>query len=578
MKKVYGIAISPGIGVGTASVWGKTPRTKRRKISVSQITSELERFSYAVRRSEEQVSDLQKRVARGIGHKEAEIFEVHALLLKDPGFIAQIEKKILEKRVNAESALEEVVEESTKLYSSVNDVYLKERIQDIRDIGKRILENLIGQNQKLILNGETEIIVVAEELTPSQLIDIDHNLIKGFITERGGETSHSAILARSLGIPLISGVQDVLKKIKVGCRLLVNGFNGEIIRNPLQKEIDRSEREFPRMVISDSELKCLNQQETATEDGIVVHLHANIRSQGDLNYAQHFHAEGIGLYRTEMAFMNRDDFPSEEEQFTIYREVVESIAPHHAVIRTLDLGGDKFSPYHPYVKNREMNPYLGLRAIRISLSNPKIFRKQLRAILRASAFGKVKLMMPMISGLEEIKHTKRLLLKEMKDLENSDIPYDANLEIGVMIEIPSAVIVIDAILREVDFISVGTNDLIQYTLAVDRSNELVSRYYEALHPAILHSLEKIVNAADRSGKEVSICGEMAGDVKYTELLVGLGYRNLSMSAFFIPQVKKALRAINIGDAQKLAQEALQLSEIRKIRKLINHRHIQAIHR
>ena len=567
-SRFYGIAISPGIGWGKACIWGKAPITKRRKIRVGQVANQLARLSKAVEISKRQLTEIRNKVAQNIGNNEAKIFETYSLFLDDPVFLAQIEKKIVEKRINVENALADVIKESIEIYSAVEDLYLKERIQDIRDVGRRILDNLAGYNQQCILDGETEIIVVANELTPSQLIDFDEHNIKGFITERGGETSHSAILARSLGIPMISGIVNVLNKFEAGTPILVNGFNGKIIRNPKTEEVEIIQQQFPRLIISDDELKELFKQPTATKDGYKIHLLANIRTKSDVSYAKHFKAEGIGLYRTEISFLNRRTFPSEDQQFELYRTVVESTNPYAVTLRTLDLGGDKFSPYYPYHKSREMNPYLGLRAIRISLEEPEIFRNQLRAILRASAFGKVKLMLPMISGVEEIRQTKKILIKVMYELKQEKIKFDEELEIGAMIEIPSAVIAINHILKEVDFVSVGTNDLIQYTLAVDRSNELVSNYYEPLHPAIINSLKQIIDAANRAKKEASICGEMAADVRYTKILIGLGYRNLSMSSFFIPQVKKAVLSFDLDSARELAYKALNLWGIKKIKKLI----------
>jgi len=415
---------------------------------------------------------------------------------------------------------------------------------------------------------EKEIIVVAEELTPSQLIDVDHESIKGFITEKGGETSHSAILARSLGIPLISGIKDVVNKFEVGTPVLINGFNGKVIRSPFPEEIKTIRKQFPKLIISEEEKKELSHLPAKTLDGSTIHLFANIRSHNDLAYAKHYKAEGIGLYRTEMSFMDRRTFPTEDEQFEIYRIVVADMKPYPVTLRTIDLGGDKFSAYYPYHKSRELNPYLGLRAIRISLTKPDIFIKQLRAILRASAYGNVNLMIPMISGVEVIRQTKNILLRVIKDLKRKKIHFDENLKIGVMIEIPSAVITINHIIKEVDFVSVGTNDLIQYTLAVDRSNELVSSYYEPLHPAVLSSLKQIVDAANRAKKEVSICGEMAADIRYTKLLLGLGFNNLSMSSFFIPQVKKAVRSIDMDSAKELAYRSLNLWSIPKIKRLL----------
>ena len=456
----------------------------------------------------------------------------------------------------------------TDTYSNIKDAYLKERIQDIRDIGRRILDNLLDYKQDSLPNDESEIIIITEELTASQLMDINNEKINGFVTEKGGATSHTAILARSLGIPLISGVKNLSRKFKQGSTILINGFNGEITRNPLQEEIDKTKKQFPSFIITEAERNELEKLPSETADGTKIELYSNVRSNSELKYLKSFQAEGIGLYRTEMAFLDRKTFPSEEEQFSVYKTTVETIVPHTVTFRTIDLGGDKFSPFFPFDKSVELNPYLGLRAIRVSLSNPKLFKIQLRAILRASAFGKVKLMLPLISNIEEIKQSKRILAKTMLELKKEKKLFDQNLELGVMIEIPSAVIMINAILNEVDFISVGTNDLIQYTLAVDRGNEMVSSYYEAANPAILSWLKHIVEVANRTGKEVSICGEMAADLQYTKLLIGMGYRNLSMIPFYIPQVKKAIRCIEIEAAKDFAYQVLKLTEIKKIKNLL----------
>ncbi len=482
-------------------------------------------------------------------------------------FITQIERRVVEEFINIEAALEDTIKEMTKVYSTIEDPYLHERIQDIRDIGHRLMDNLIGHKKDHDLTDAPEVIVVTDELTASQLMSLNHSTITAFITQKGGATSHSAILARSLGIPLVSGVLNVRTRIKPGAKLLVNGFNGEIIRQPSDALVQDIMQRFPSLIISQAEREALQQQPSVTADNVKIDLLSNVRSNDDLNYVHSSQAVGIGLYRTEMAFINRKTFPTEEEQFDVYKEAVESMAPMPVTIRTIDLGGDKFSPYFKS-KSGEMNPYLGLRAIRISLSRPDMFHTQLRAILRASAFGKIKLLLPLISNIEEIRQTKRMLYRTMVELGRENIPFDEKLELGVMIEIPSAVLIINAILREVDFVSVGTNDLIQYTLAVDRSNEMVSEYYEPAHPAVLMQLKQVVDASNRAKKDISICGEMAADLQYTKLLLGLGYRNLSMSPFFIPQIKRAIRCIDIDGAREFAFQVLGLTELRKIKKLL----------
>ncbi|MBN2009541.1 phosphoenolpyruvate--protein phosphotransferase [candidate division KSB1 bacterium] len=567
-RRLHGSGISPGIGKGYVCIWGPAPAPKRRKIRAGQVPSELNRLKDAITSSRDQLTELKSKVHQKVGSKESEIFEAHSMFLNDPFFLTKIERRVMEKFINVEAALEDTINEITQVYANIEDPYLKERMQDIRDIGRRLMDNLVGHKQDCTIENENEVIVVTEELTASQLMDLDHSTITGFITEKGGATSHSAILARSLGIPLVSGVPNVMTRIKPGSFLLINGFNGDIVRQPSDSLIRDIRQHFPSLYISQDEMNELEKQPSTTADGVLIQLLSNVRSNGDLEYIKHSQAVGIGLYRTEMAFINRKNFPSEEEQFDVYKVAVESMAPQPVTIRTIDLGGDKFSPYFPHSRKRELNPHLGLRSIRVSLAKPDVFRTQLRAILRASALGKIKLMLPLISNIEEIRLTKRMLYRTMVELKRENIPFDENLELGVMIEIPAAVLIINAILREVDFISVGTNDLIQYTLAVDRSNETVSEYYEPAHPAVLMQLKQIVDAANRMKKDVSICGEMAADLQYTKLLLGLGYRNLSMSPFFIPQIKRAIRCIDMDAAHEFAMQVLSLSEVRKIKKLL----------
>ena len=566
--RLHGRGISPGIGQGYVVVWGPAPKPKRRKIRAGQVSLEIKRLKDAIEASRRQLDALTQRVHEKVGSKESDIFEVHALFLSDPVFLTKIERRIVEKFVNVEAALEDTINEMTHVYANIEDPYLAERIQDIRDIGRRLMDNLQGHKSKDASEGDEAVIIVTDELTASQLMDLDHAHVAGLITEKGGATSHSAILARSLGIPLISGVPGVLSRIKTGTYLLINGFNGEIIRRPSKTEIHAIQEQFPSLIITVEERRKLEKLPCVTADGVRIKLRSNVRSNDDLAYVKSEHADGIGLYRTEMAFINRKTFPSENEQFQIYREAVEALTPAPVTLRTIDLGGDKFSPFFPHSQNNELNPYLGLRAIRVSLSRPDEFKTQLRAILRASAYGKIKLMLPLVGSIEEIRQTKRMLYRTMVELRRNSIPFDEQLELGVMIEIPSAVFIINAILREVDFVSVGTNDLIQYTLAVDRSNEMVSNYYEPAHPAIIMQLKQVVDAANRAQKEVSICGEMAADLQYTKLLLGLGYRNLSMSPFFISQVKRAIRCIDMQGARQFAYQVLNLTEVRKIKKLL----------
>ncbi len=574
-SKFHGIAVSPGIAWGKACIMGSPPKITRRKIKVAQVTQELARLTQAIDSSREQIESLRDRIKSRLSAKEAAIFDAHLLFLKDPVFIAQIQKKLLEAQINIEAAVEDVIEESVAVFKSTQDGYLKERIQDIRDVGNRILDNLIGYSQKCLIGEEKHLIIVSPEITPSQAVGFNTTQIKGLITEKGGPTSHAAILARSLGIPLISGIPNLSRHIELSTPVFMNGYTGEVIINPSHRQIQKYRISAKEQAEKKRQEKKVIGLPSVTSDGQEIHLLANIRTEEDVELAQVFQAEGIGLYRTEIHFLDRNEYPDEDEQFQHYRTIVEKMAPFPVTIRTMDLGGDKFTSYynnnHPLP---ERNPYLGLRAIRLSLKYPEIFKQQLRAILRASEFGNAKILLPMIASIEEIKQVKRLLLQSMNELSEQNIPFKQDFQLGAMIEIPSAALAAEAILKEVDFLSVGTNDLIQYTLAVDRGNAQVSQFYEALHPSVLFLLKHIADAARRAGKEVSICGEMAGDIRYSKLLLGLGYTHLSMSSFFIPQVKKIIRSISMPEAKALANRALSLNEVKKIKQLLEKDKVQ----
>lgn len=536
----------------------------KRKVDIGDIQKELNRLSKAIEESKKQLQHIKAKVEKEMGPEEARVFEAHLLFLEDAYFYSQVEKKIIDKGITLEMAIEEVIRDSAELLKETKDPYLRERAQDIRDVGKRLLRNLLGYERQSLLKDEKDIIIVAEELTPSDTVHLDKERIRGFVTEQGGITSHASILARSMGVPLVSGIIGFVRDLEIGETLLVDGFRGEVIRNPTRKEIAIFHRRVKDIKALAREEDRLAHLPAITLDGHKVDLLANIASEEDLPIALHSKAEGIGLYRTEIYFINREDFPSEEEQFEVYRRVAEKLSP--VTIRTLDLGGDKYHPIFP--RPRELNPYLGYRAIRVSLEHPEVFKTQLRAILRAGAFGEIRVMFPMIATVEEVKTAKNILAEAKAELRERGVPYDEKIQVGAMIEIPSAAIIAELILKEVDFLSVGTNDLIQYTLAVDRSNERVSRLYEPLNPAVLRLLKSLAEKAERVGKEISICGEMAGDPRYTLLLLGLGFSKLSMSSVFIPHIKKIIRSSTIESARKLAAEVLKLGEIEEIKRLL----------
>ncbi|MBN1350020.1 phosphoenolpyruvate--protein phosphotransferase [candidate division KSB1 bacterium] len=565
--KYQGLAVSPGLAVGKACVFGKILVVPRRKIKVSQVERELQRLTDAIAESKQELSQLKSVAESEVGIKDAEIFGTHLLFLDDPVFLAKIQKKLVENKINLEAAVEDVTSESIRMFSKIHDPHFRERIQDIRDVGMRLLENIMGFDRSLLLSTDEDVIIVSSELTPSQTINLKKNRIRGFVTEKGGPTSHAAILARSLGIPLVSGVHNLETRLKMGSLLIVDGFRGEILQNPTEEELSTFRKQLESLHIQEDKEKKIAKLPTRTKDGVRIKVLANIRSEDDVTAAIHANADGIGLYRTEMHFLNHAEFPSEDEQLIDYRRVVEKIAPSPVTIRTLDLGGDKFSGFYPDL--RETNPYLGLRAIRVSLEHPELFKMQLRAILRASVFGNVKLLLPMISGVEQVIKTKRLIRKCARELKRENLAFNAKIPVGAMIEVPSASLVIDSILKYADFLSVGTNDLIQYTIAVDRGNEMVSDLYEPVHPAILKLLSRMAKAARRANKSISICGEMAGDTRYTALLLGMGYTELSMSSFFIPHLKSKIHSLTMTEAKQTAQRVLALEKIKEIKKYIN---------
>ncbi|MDZ7384675.1 MAG: phosphoenolpyruvate--protein phosphotransferase [candidate division KSB1 bacterium] len=562
-----GVPLSPGLAMGQACLFGEHLAVPQRSLRPGEAAEELERLEHAVAQTRRELTELRDGVRKEIGAREAEIFEAQLLFLDDPYLKSEVERKLFVERKGLEQALAEVMEESERLLSAVEDPYLRERAVDMRDVGSRLLRHLMGRRQEAFLAAHEDVVVVAEELTPSQTVGLDRGKIKAFVTARGGATSHAAILARSMGVPLVSGVREVHRRVALGDRIIVDGTRGSVIVNPSPEDEKAYEERRALLEGTARELVELVKLPSLTRDGVPISLMANVGTLADLEWALQRGAEGVGLFRTEMLFIDRDSFPPEEEQFAVYRRLVEGVAPSPVVIRTIDVGGDKFARALPGLHG-EANPYLGLRAVRFSLEHPDLFRAQLRAILRAARYGHVAILVPMISTVEEVRRVKAFLRQARDELEAGGLIPVPTVPLGIMIEIPSAALMVEALLREADFISVGTNDLIQYTLAVDRSNERVTNLYDPLHPAVLQLLKRVAEAAAAAGKEVSICGEMAGDLLYTELLVGLGFRKLSMSPHFIPEVKRVVRSVVLGEAQDLAACALSRATSAEIRRLL----------
>lgn len=550
---IKGIGASPGLAMGKVLVYKEASlKYEDRRLSPEEVAGEKRCLEKAFAESRRQLAEIRERVARTIGSEEAAVFEAHIMILDDPDLAVKINAKIGKDKKSAPAAVDETFCEYIDLFAALDDDYMKERSADIADVQRRLLANLLGVEPNPLENLEEKVIVVAADLPPSATALLDRDRVLGFVTETGGRTSHTAIMACSLEIPAVVGAAGIMDAVSSWERILVDGGKGEVIVNPGGREetLFRGRLEIYRGQME--KLALLGDLPAESKDGHRVLLKANIGSTLDIAVARKYGACGVGLFRTEFLFMGRKVKPSEEEQFAAYREVAGAFGDAPVIIRTLDIGGDKNLPYLDFPP--EMNPFLGWRAIRFCLDHRSLFTTQLKAILRASAYGNIKIMYPMISGLEDLRAANEILGAAKRELQKEGVPFNEAIAVGSMIEIPSAALIADHLAREVDFFSIGTNDLIQYTLAVDRMNEKVSRYYRPLHPAILRLLRVTVEGATKAGIPVGVCGEMAGDPAATELLLGLGIRELSMSAPSIPRVKEKVRQLHCGDCERLVAE------------------------
>ena len=562
-----GIAASPGIEIGKVYVFKKQAFSiDKSPIAPEQAENEAIRLKRAVEDSKNQIHAIIERT-REAGEEYAEIFEAHLMILEDAVFINKIADKIKGELITAEYATQQIAEQYIEQFNSMGDAYFKERAADVKDIGDRIVRSLLGIETKSLSGIVEKVIIIAEDLTPSDTAQLNKNFVLAFAVDMGGRTSHTSIMARSMEIPAVVGLCDFSQKAKDGDLVIVDGNEGIVILNPDAETLKLYQEKKEEYLKDYSELCKLKNEPCKTVCGRRIEICANIGSPADCCGASDKGAEGCGLFRTEFLYMDRTTLPDEEEQFNAYREVVESMAPNPVIIRTLDIGGDKKLPYLDMPA--EQNPFLGWRAIRICLERTDIFKTQLRAILRASSFGKVRIMFPMISGISEIRKAKQILKEVQEELEEEGIPFDKDLEIGIMIEIPSAAVTADLLAKEVDFFSIGTNDLIQYTLAADRMNERISHLYDPLHPAVLRLIKHVVDVSHKAGIWTGMCGEMAGDAVAAPILLGLGLDELSMSAVSIPHVKKVIRSMNYKDAVKLAEDALNLKEPDEIRAMVS---------
>ena len=554
-----GAGVSPGIALGKVHVVrDEFDEVVRYPIASSQVPDEIGRFETALIQTRMQILEMQQRIAESIGAKDAAIFDAHLLVVEDRTLIDEVLRKLETDLRNVEWVFQEVATRYAETLNKIDDPYLRERALDIQDVTKRVIRNLQGKAPKTFLALSESHILVAHNLTPSDTASINRANVLAIATDLGSRTSHAAILARSLNIPAVVGLHDITAKLETGQHVLVDGSDGLLIVNPAPGTIAHYAELESRRAKVVAQLKELRTTRSTTRDGRHIVLSANIELPEDVEAVAANGAEGIGLYRTEFLYLNRTTLPTEDEQFETYRKVAERVRPDPLIIRTFDLGGDKLAPGTVDITD-ELNPFLGWRAIRLCLEHIEIFKTQLRAILRASAVGNIKIMFPMISGLEELRRAKAVLAECNEELRRSGIPFAEEIEVGAMIEIPSAAICANALAREVDFFSIGTNDLIQYALAVDRVNEKIAYLYEPTHPAILRLLRMITEAAHAHHIWVGVCGEMAGDVALVPLLLGLGMDELSAGATVVPRVKRAVQSLAIPECRELVEETLKLN-------------------
>jgi phosphotransferase system enzyme I (PtsI) len=563
-KVLKGIPASPGIVIGPAYVVSdkyKVQFNQTYLTSDRQIAAEIERFRDAVAQTRDEITTVKKSITEEF-QEHVYILDTHLLILQDKLLYDATVNIIREERINAEWALQEAVQQAQALFNKIADPYIKSRIQDVEDVSQRVLRHLTGGNPFDFGQLTEPVILVIHDLSPVDTTQMSVAKVKGFITETGGKTSHTAIMAQSLEIPAVVGVEAAAQEIDTGYTLILDGLNGTVVINPDAKMLDlylqrkKKFEEFKQEVNKASFLPAITLDEHQTQ------ILANIEFQEEVDLALDYGADGIGLYRTEFLFLRHQRLPSEEELFEDYKTVAQMMRPKRVTIRTLDIGGDKFASHLEYAAG--INPALGLRAIRFCLKEHAIFRTQLRAILRASAFGQVRLMFPLISGIQEVLAARRILEEVKEELTREGKPFQPDLPVGLMIEVPSAVVLADLLAKEADFFSIGTNDLIQYALAIDRGNKHVASMYQPLHPAVLRMIKQVVAAGHAGGISVAVCGEMAGDPLYTPILLGLGVDELSMNALAVPVIKRIVRHASMEEAQEFARHALQYGTVEEV--------------
>lgn len=561
---ISGIAASAGVAIGKVFVLEEDDFVLiEKEIPKNKIKDEIARFKEATEKTRLELLENQAELNKMLGENYAKIADAHMLILNDPMINKEV-FEIINKGNNAEYAIYKVVEKISRSFDLIDDEYFRERKHDIVDVAKKIMRHLLGKNKKTLADLDSSSIVVTKNLTPSDTVAMREMMVKGFATDIGGRTSHTALVAQSLEIPAVVGLKNITSQVIGGMDIIVDGNQGIVILNPSKETIENYKREYEIQISNQKALEQFKDLPAITTDGKEVVLGANIENPEEIRSVLKHGANGIGLYRSEFLYLSRKTMPTEEEHFKNYSKVAKMMMPYEVIIRTIDLGGDKISKLGLMDIGREANPFMGLRAIRFCLKYPEIFKTQLKGILRASVYGNVKIMYPMISRLTEIEQANKILEQAKQELKQEGKKFNENIQVGVMIEVPSAAIVADIIAKEVDFMSIGTNDLIQYTMAVDRVNADVAHLYNPLHPAILRLLKSIIDAGHAAGKEVGMCGEMAGDPEYSVVLLGLGLDEFSMSAVQIPKIKKIIRSISKSEAKELVNTLLACGSMAEI--------------
>jgi phosphoenolpyruvate-protein phosphotransferase (PTS system enzyme I) len=568
IRTYRGVGVSPGIAIGRAVIVEKRLASVYRvPIREEEVPGEVTRFMESLEKTRDELLELKQKVSRSMGDEFASIFEAHAMMVSDPAFADKVIQKIESEQVNAEWALSEVQEEFQARFESFDDHYLRERTADVKDVAERVLKHLQGVAHHDLSEIKHDVIIIADDLTPSDAIHFNRRPIVGFATETGGRTSHTSIIAKSLFMPAVIGVARLTKIVDNDELVIVDGYEGTVLVNPTPAMVAEYRGRVSRHVEAETELLENRAIPAVTKDNRKISLQANIELVEELQDTIKYGAEGIGLYRSEFLYISKSPvLPTEEEHFNVYRKLVEATAPHWCVIRTFDLGGKKLA--REVMGSKEDNPVLGLRALRLCMKHRDMFRTQLRALLRASAFGNLKIMFPLVSGVQELRQVKTLIREIKLELDAEGTAYNHDLQIGIMIEVPSAAIIADLLATESDFFAIGTNDLIQYSLAIDRSNENVSYLYEPLHPALLRLIKSVIDAGKQAGIPVSMCGEMAADPIYATVLLGLGLEIFSMNPSNIPVIKNVIRSVRYRECRRIAEAALQKKTAQEIEEFV----------